>query len=109
MQGRILFVMAAALLVGGTAARTAGAQQVQGDAKVTTTAEAPRAERKADDETPDHERFLGPFAVGYFGIQNLPIATGFGNGGPPGPVAGPNGTQVAPTTATAPGAGTVAA
>jgi hypothetical protein len=29
---------------------------------------------KVDDNTPDHERYIGRFAVGYFGVSQLPIA-----------------------------------
>ncbi len=29
---------------------------------------------KIDDNTPDHERYIGRFAVGYFGVSQLPIA-----------------------------------
>ena len=39
-----------------------------------------------DDDSPDHERFVGRFGVGYFGVSQLPIATGNGGGG--GPTAG---------------------
>jgi hypothetical protein len=36
-----------------------------------------------DDDSPDHERFVGRFGVGYFGVSQLPIATGPGGGGAP--------------------------
>jgi hypothetical protein len=39
------------------------------------------APQKFDDNTPDHERFIGHFAVGYFGVSQLPIATPILNGG----------------------------
>ncbi len=31
---------------------------------------------KVDDNSPDHDRFIGRFAVGYFGVSQLPIAAG---------------------------------
>jgi hypothetical protein len=36
---------------------------------------------KPEDESPDHERFIGHFGVEYFGIQNLPIGGGVAAGG----------------------------
>jgi hypothetical protein len=53
---------------------------------VTSTAQlppppAPVATARHDDNAPDHERFVGRFAVGYFGISDLPSAAGAAAGG----------------------------
>jgi hypothetical protein len=107
---RATFHAATAAFLATTALATAARAQdteAKGEAKGAVTATgpavtvAPRAEVPVTDETPDHERFVRRFAVGYFGVTQLPIATGFGNVAP---APGGNG---APQTAVAPQAGSV--
>jgi hypothetical protein len=50
---------------------------------------------KVDDNSPDHDRFIGRFAVGYFGVSQLPTANPTLNGGGIGGLAA--GTVSAPT------------
>jgi hypothetical protein len=74
MKRTILSAMA--VVLGSTLATSAQAQQ---DAKVgvapaQSTSSTPIA-AKVEDDSPDHERFIGHFAVGYFGISQIPIAT----------------------------------
>jgi hypothetical protein len=74
MKRTILSVVA--VVLGSTFATSALAQQ---EAKVgvtpaPSTAATPIA-AKPEDDSPDHERFVGHFAVGYFGISQIPIAT----------------------------------
>jgi hypothetical protein len=64
------------VVVGSTFATSARAQ---GDAKMgavpaQSTSATPIA-AKVEDDSPDHERFIGHFAVGYFGISQIPIGT----------------------------------
>lgn len=49
-------------------------------AQTTTAVAATRPE----DNTPDHDRFIGHFAIGYMGLAALPIATSSGGTGGPG-------------------------
>jgi hypothetical protein len=72
-------------------ATTASAQEVNAQAQAQVAAPTVAAPRPVvTDESPDHDRFVGHFAIGYFGISQLPVATGFngGNGGAGGVVAG---------------------
>ncbi len=73
MKLTILSVLAAVL--GSTIATTAAAQQdgKLGVVPAASTSASPVASR-AEDDAPDHERFVGHFAVGYFGISQVPIA-----------------------------------
>ena len=55
--------------------------------ETTTTVQTPKVTTKtttttagAEDDTTDHEKVVGRFAVGYMGVQNIPIAT-FSNAG----------------------------
>lgn len=80
---------AAALLLGlGKSAQAQDAQAQAGGSVSTSTppvvtstagaggGAAAAAPIKIDDNTPDHDRFIGHFAVGYFGVSQLPIAAG---------------------------------
>jgi hypothetical protein len=81
-------ISAAALLVGSIASAQEPAAGASGSASGTASASAPPAvvvaqpaaavvvepAKRVEDDTPDHERFVGHFAVGYFGISQLPIA-----------------------------------
>jgi hypothetical protein len=51
-----------------TSARAQGAPPPPSTAATPITA-------KVEDDAPDHERFVGHFAVGYFGISQIPIGT----------------------------------
>jgi hypothetical protein len=65
----------AVALGGATFATSAQAQDAKvGVAPAQSTAATPIA-AKVEDDSPDHERFIGHFAVGYFGISQIPIAT----------------------------------
>jgi hypothetical protein len=90
MRNRAFIVAAhAAILLLGLSAR-AYAQDAQAGGSVSTstppivTSTAPAtlpagggtAAVKVDDNTPDHDRFIGRFAVGYFGVSQIPIAAG---------------------------------
>ena len=74
MKRTILSVVT--VVLGSTFATSALAQQ---EAKVgVTPAQSTSATPIAaavDNDAPDHERFIGHFAVGYFGISQIPIAT----------------------------------
>jgi hypothetical protein len=70
MNRKILSVVA--VILGSTFATSARAQQ--GTAPASSTATTPIAAR-VEDDSPDHERFVGHFAVGYFGISQIPIGT----------------------------------
>jgi hypothetical protein len=68
-----------AMIIGATFATSAAAQDAKAQAAAGTppassTAATPIA-AKVEDDSPDHERFVGHFAVGYFGISQIPIAT----------------------------------
>ena len=77
------------------------AQATPPAAAVTPPPPAPRVVEAAPaDESPDHERFIGHFAVGYFGISQLPIATG-------GPAGGGGGGAAATGLAIPPAAGVI--
>ncbi len=84
MNAKIL--AASAIIVGATFATSARAQEPAAPAPgpaaspVPSTANTPIA-AKVEDDSPDHERFIGHFAVGYFGISQIPIATPTANGG----------------------------
>ncbi len=92
MRNRALVVAAhAAILLLGLSAR-ANAQDAQGTGSVSTSTPpvvtstgngtvaagggGAVAVPKIDDNTSDHDRFIGRFAVGYFGVSQLPIAAG---------------------------------
>jgi hypothetical protein len=76
--------------VGGTAG---GQVTTSTPPVVTSTAQAtpPKVEVKPAETDTDHERYIGKFAVGYFGISQLPIALG-----------APGGAGVQPDTVAAP-------
>jgi hypothetical protein len=74
---------------GGTAGGTAGAGATVEPPKVAVKAAAPEP-AKEEDNTTDHEKFVGHFAIGYLGLTNLPL----GGGG--------NATGVTQTTLPAP-------
>src|SRR5437868_5477871 len=38
------------------------------------------AKKEDEDNTPDHEKFAGHFAVGYLGLTNIPLGGGAGAG-----------------------------
>jgi hypothetical protein len=57
----------------------ARAQEVKGPVPAPSTVTTPIA-AKVEDDSPDHERFVGHFGVGYMGISQIPI----GNGAPGG-------------------------
>jgi hypothetical protein len=91
MNAKIL--VASAVLGGATFATTAQAQQAETAPANATATPVPSTSNtpiaaKVEDDSPDHERFVGHFAVGYFGISQIPIAnpgagaaTGGGLGG----------------------------
>jgi hypothetical protein len=92
MRRTIVTVIAA--IVGATFATRAEAQQAQvqtggvlANGPAASTVATPIA-AKVEDDSPDHERFVGHFAVGYFGISQIPIAGATaatpGAGGPAG-------------------------
>jgi hypothetical protein len=69
-------------MIGLFATTEAFAQDATGGASISTSGAtaaargtAPVPTTKEDDNTPDHEKFVGHFAVGYFGLANLPIGT----------------------------------
>jgi hypothetical protein len=84
----VLVAGAAALVVGAPNASAQEPASAQGGVSAQATATAPPASAPsappaaaaavsvgpAREEEPDHERFVGHFAVGYFGISKLPIA-----------------------------------
>src|SRR5262249_9249481 len=76
--------------VGGTAG---GQVTTSTPPVVTSTAQAPpqKVEVKPAETETDHERYIGKFAVGYFGISQLPIALG-----------APGGAGLQPDTVAAP-------
>ncbi len=78
MKRTILSIVA--VVLGSTFATSAFAQQdaKMGTAPASSTSTTPIA-AKVEDDSPDHERFVGHFAVGYFGISQIPIAVA--NGG----------------------------
>lgn len=63
-----------------TSASAGGTAQVGTTTGVQTTVAAPQA--AAANEGPDHDRFVGRFAVGYFGISQIPLATEDGGSDP---------------------------
>lgn len=72
MKRTILSVVA--VVVGSSFATSARAQDAKvGVTPAQSTAATPIA-AKVEDDSPDHERFIGHFAVGYFGISQIPIA-----------------------------------
>ncbi len=81
-RGLVVAAHAAVLLLGLSARAYAQDAQATGSVSTSTppvvtstgTAPAGAAVVKIDDNTPDHERFIGRFAVGYFGVSQLPIA-----------------------------------
>ena len=83
-----------AVLLGATFATSARAQEakVTGAVPASSTSSTPIA-AKVEDDSPDHERFIGHFAVGYMGISQIPI----GNEG-----AGANGLGLVAGSVTAP-------
>jgi hypothetical protein len=85
---KVQILVASVLVVGAVTPSVAWAQDEQ-KAPVPSTAATPIA-AKPEDESPDHERFIGHFGVEYFGVQNLPIGGG---------VAGTTGTPAAGTVA----------
>jgi hypothetical protein len=60
------------VILGATTFATSA--HAQGAAPPPSTATTPIA-AKVEDDSPDHERFVGHFAVGYFGISQIPIGT----------------------------------
>jgi hypothetical protein len=79
MNRTILSAMALVVGVAGSTIATSAQAQTQQDGKLgvapaQSTAATPIA-GKVEDDSPDHERFVGHFAVGYFGISQIPIAT----------------------------------
>jgi hypothetical protein len=83
MNAKIL--AASAVIVGATFATSARAQEPAAAAAPTaspvpSTGNTPIA-AKVEDDSPDHERFIGHFAVGYFGISQIPIGFPGANGG----------------------------
>jgi len=69
-----------AVILGATFATSARAQQEEKGAPTPTTSPVPSTGNtpiaaKVEDDSPDHERFVGHFAVGYFGISQIPIAS----------------------------------
>ena len=73
------------------AATTSTSASATGSANASPTLAPP----KDDDNTPDHERVIGHFGVGYMGISQLPIA-GIGAAGGAGGAALTKGTVTAP-------------
>ena len=65
-------VTVGAVILGATMFATSA--HAQGAAPPPSTAATPIA-AKVEDDSPDHERFVGHFAVGYFGISQIPIGT----------------------------------
>src|SRR4051794_31769932 len=89
MKNMTFAVAVAGAVIGVLTSSNASAQEASGavtaQATATPTASNPApvavatASVAREDETPDHERFVGHFAVGYFGISALPIAQAAGN------------------------------
>jgi hypothetical protein len=90
-------VTVGAVILGATTFATSA--HAQGAAPPPSTAATPIA-AKVEDDSPDHERFVGHFAVGYFGISQIPIGTA--------DPAVPTGGAIPPVI-NAPGQGTVTA
>jgi hypothetical protein len=86
-----------AVVLGSTIATNARAQDAKmGVAPASSTSASPVASR-AEDDAPDHERFVGHFAVGYFGISQIPIALANAGADLPGAYSATNpGTVTAP-------------
>lgn len=70
-MNRTIVTVGAVVLSATTFAASARAQ---GAPPPPSTAATPIA-AKVEDDAPDHERFVGHFAVGYFGISQIPIGT----------------------------------
>ena len=83
----VMSVGAAGLLVASVASaqEPAASGSASGSASASVSASPPvvvaqpapvvaEPAKRVEDDTPDHERFVGRFAVGYFGISQLPIA-----------------------------------
>jgi hypothetical protein len=70
-------LVSSVLVVGAVSAAAPSVAWAQDEQKppVPSTQATPIA-AKPEDESPDHERFIGHFGVEYFGIQNLPIGGG---------------------------------
>jgi hypothetical protein len=82
-------VITSVVILGGVsfAAPKSASAQEEAKAPVPSTQATPIA-AKPEDDSPDHERFIGHFGVEYFGIQNLPIGGGLGTGAGATPGAG---------------------
>jgi hypothetical protein len=72
---RTILSVVTVVLASSFVATSARAQQDAklGVAPAQSTTATPIA-AKVEDDSPDHERFIGHFAVGYFGISQIPIA-----------------------------------
>jgi hypothetical protein len=98
---RTILTVGALVLGASTYTARAHAQQAPDTTKVgappaSSTTATPIA-AKVEDDSPDHERFIGHFAVGYFGISQIPIGTATPAGtGANEPAAGAPGTVTSP-------------
>lgn len=70
-------VVACALVTSFSTAALAADDDGTGDTKPTVTVKTPPAPKENKDtgsEVSDHEKFVGRFAIGYFGVSDVPIA-----------------------------------
>jgi hypothetical protein len=74
---KVKILVSSVLVLGAVTPSVAWAQEEK--SPVPSTQATPIA-AKPEDDSPDHERFIGHFGVEYFGIQNLPIGGGVAGG-----------------------------